>query len=97
MTPIFSIGIDVGKDHLDAGSTKSYLNRYDNTHAGHAKLIKKISSFKDLTGVYVESTGYYSRAIVDALHEAGLPVFLVQPGRPGASFCSKHGSTCKNR
>ncbi len=81
MTPPFSIGIDVGKAYLDVGTSSRYLGKFENTQSGHKKIVKKLQSLGAISGVYMESTGVYSRGILEFLYAAGLTVFLVQPSR----------------
>jgi transposase len=75
-------GVDVSKRHLDlafAGDPHRATRRFDNDPAGRRALTQACAG-RDLACVAVESTGGYERALVAALHEAQLPVAIVQPG-----------------
>jgi len=79
MTPPFSIGIDIGKTYLDVGTPSRYLGQFKNTRSGHTKIVEKLRSLGTIDGVYMESTGVYSRAILEFLHGEGFTVYLIQP------------------
>lgn len=81
MTISFSIGIDVGKYKLDVGTKDRYLGKFDNTDAGHDKLISKLHGLGDIKNICIESTGVYSRDIVRALFDQKFSVHLVPPNR----------------
>ena len=55
MTISFSIGIDVGKYKLDVGTKDRYLGKFDNTDAGHDKLISKLHGLGDIKNICIES------------------------------------------
>lgn len=83
--PLF-VGIDVSKLKLDVAlqekesPDRPELARYANDAQGHQALL---SSLKNLpvTLVCLEATGGCERRLVEALHQAGLPVAVVNPGR----------------
>lgn len=75
-------GVDVSKRHLDlafAGQPHRATQRFANNPAGRLALARACEG-RGLACVAVESTGGYERALVQALHQAGLPVAIVQPG-----------------
>lgn len=75
-------GVDVSKRHLDlafAGDPHRATQRFDNDPAGRLALAQACEG-RGLACVAVEATGGYERALAAALHEAQLPVALVQPG-----------------
>lgn len=72
-------GLDIAKASLQLDlQSKSY--DLTNSPEGHAQLIKRLAA---LPGVHVicEATGGYERAVVAALHAAGLPVSVINPAR----------------
>lgn len=73
------LGIDVCKKSLDLASTQTYLGQFDNTAAGHRRLIGQLRQLAP-TCVAIEASGGYERALVNALLDADLPVAVVQPG-----------------
>jgi transposase len=74
-----SVGIDVSKENLDVdfAPTREPM-RFANTPAGHAAIVKRLSSMK-LRVIVLEATGGYERAIAAELAAAGLPVAVVNP------------------
>jgi transposase len=83
MTAVYpTAGVDVSKRHLDlafAGQNHRATRRFANDPAGRLALARACQG-RDLACVAVEATGGYERALVAALHQAGLPVAIVQPG-----------------
>lgn len=74
-------GIDVSKHHLDlafAGDSPRRTQRFDNQTHGQRLLVQACQA-KDVHLVAVESTGGYERSLVAALHQANMPVAVVQP------------------
>lgn len=74
-------GVDVSKPHLDlafAGHKPRQTKRFDNNPAGFHQLVQACQS-QGVDLVAVESTGGYERALVAALHQAQIPVAVVQP------------------
>jgi len=75
-------GVDVSKRHLDlafAGDPHRATRRFVNDPAGRRALAQACAG-RGLACVAVESTGGYERALVGQLHQAQLPVAVVQPG-----------------
>lgn len=78
MTTIYT-GLDIAKLNLQLHLLG---RRHDlpNTAAGHRRLVKRLAS---LPGAHVicEATGGYERDLVAALHEARIPVSVLNPAR----------------
>jgi len=75
------VGADVSEATLDvAVSVPCKIKRVANTAAGVAKLVAVL---KDIGAelIVLEATGGYERVLVDALHQAGLPVHVANPRR----------------
>lgn len=73
------IGIDVSKGSLDVAARPAGRQwRTPNTTIGVAALVKKLRRLHP-TLVVLEASGGYERLASDALHEAGLPVVVVNP------------------
>ena len=73
------IGIDVSKNKLDvADAPESFAERFDNDHAGHGQLVKRLPE-PDACLVVLEATGGYEKAVVLALVQAGYVVSVVNP------------------
>jgi len=75
------VGVDVSKHHLDwTFGEDGPVERVLNTPAGIRRLVERAR--RDEPSLFVvESTGGYERKLIVALHEAGLPVVLVNPWR----------------
>ena len=90
-----TVGIDVGKDHLDVATLPTgEAYRVTNDASGHAKLIERLQLLNDLDRIVVEATGGYERAVTLALADAGLPVARVNP-RQTRDFARASGRTAK--
>ena len=90
-----TVGIDVGKDHLDVATLPtSETYRVPNDASGHAELIERLQALDDLDRIVVEATGGYERAAALALADAGLPVAIVNP-RQTRDFARASGRTAK--
>jgi len=78
MTTIYT-GLDIAKLNLQL-HLAGRLHDLPNTPAGHRRLLKLLTS---QPGVHVicEATGGYERDLVAALHQAGLPVSVLNPAR----------------
>lgn len=75
-------GVDVSKSYLDlafADQPHRKTRRLPNDPAGRLALVQACLG-RGLACIAVESTGGYERALVAALHDAQLPVAIVQPG-----------------
>jgi len=90
-----TVGIDVGKDHLDVASLPSgEIYRVTNDAAGHADLIERLKALDDLDRIVLEATGGYECAAALALADAGLPVAIVNP-RQTRDFARASGRSAK--
>ena len=92
---LFTIGIDVSKQHLDAARhpTGETL-RVDNTRKGHSALLRWIGDPGRVQRVVFESTGPYHRSLEDRLSAQGLPVAKVNP-RQARRFAEAIGTLAK--
>lgn len=85
------IGVDVASDELDiSDSEKKIVQAMPNTVAAVAK--KLVARIKSPSGTLVvcEATGGYEHVLVDAMHEAGIPVCVANP-RQVRDFAKGHG------
>lgn len=93
-----TVGIDVGKDHLDVALLPTgALHRVTNDAAGHAELVTLLQAAGEGVGiarVVLEATGGYERAPALALAEADLPVVVVNP-RQTRDFARASGVLAK--
>lgn len=90
-----TVGIDVGKDHLDVATLPTgETYRVTNDANGHAELIERLQALNDVDRIVVEATGGYERAVTLALADAGLPVARVNP-RQTRDFARASGRTAK--
>ena len=78
MTTIYA-GLDIAKSNLQL-HLAGRVHDLPNTTAGHRRLLKLLAA---QPGVHVicEATGGYERAVVAALHEAKVPVSVLNPAR----------------
>src|SRR4051794_7322158 len=74
-----TIGIDVGKDNLDAHLLPDNIGRrFANSDAGLAALIAWAKQYQPSRAVF-EATGAYHRALEQALGRAGLAAVKINP------------------
>mgnify|MGYP002634463982 CR=1 FL=1 len=78
ITPLY-VGLDIAKATLQLHLQG---RQYDlkNTAAGHTRLIKHLNVIPEAQ-VVCEATGGYERAVVGALHAAGIAVSVINPAR----------------
>jgi transposase len=78
MTTIY-VGLDIAKLNLQLHLAGRFHD-LPNTHAGHRRLLKLLAK---TPGVHLvcEATGGYERDLVAALHQAALPVSVLNPAR----------------
>lgn len=75
------VGIDVSKSRLDVVASRSKRSvSFANTPEGHARLVAWLRR-RPISQIGLEPTGNYERALVMALHNAGLPVRRVDSYR----------------
>jgi len=77
---IIYIGLDIGKDSLQVNLQNQNFP-IPNTRPGHRKLITHLKAIAQPLLVVCEATGGYEQSIVAALHQAGIPVAIVEPAR----------------
>ena len=89
------MGIDVSKDQLDlAVHGQRRTQRFTNDADGIARLVATALEHQPEL-VTLEATGGYERSLVMALHEAGLPVAVVNP-RQVRDYAKALGLLAKN-
>ena len=75
-------GVDIGARSVDLVSRvdekNSKAERFEQTPAGHARLAKRLKALNP-SCVVMEATGIYYLDLALALHEAGLPVAVINP------------------
>ena len=77
--PVY-LGADISKPSIDLFATGVTVpHAIANTPAGHQHLIKSLSRSSAPVHVICEATGVYHQPLVAALHQAGLPVSVVNP------------------
>jgi len=77
---MFGIGIDVSKDALDVAVHEQDCRQFGNDKRGFASLIKWLQTLP-IKQVVLEASGGYELKALDALHQAGLPMVRINPGR----------------
>lgn len=87
------IGIDVSKARLDVAVHGGAEKGFANTPAGHRQLVKWISP-QQPRQIVLEASGGYERALLAALHQAGLPLARINP-RQGRDFAKATGQLAK--
>jgi len=72
-------GLDIAKATLQL-QLEDHSYDLNNTTSGHTQLVKRLAA---IPGAHVvcEATGGYERAVVAALHAAGIPVSVINPAR----------------
>jgi len=78
MTTIYT-GLDIAKLNLQL-HLAGRIHDLPNTAAGHRRLLKLLAAHVG-THVVCEATGGYERDVVAALHEASVPVSVLNPAR----------------
>jgi transposase len=78
MTTIYA-GLDIAKPNLQLHLANRFHD-LPNTPAGHRHLLKLLAQHPG-THLICEATGGYERDLVAALHQAGIPVSVLNPGR----------------
>jgi transposase len=78
MTTIYS-GLDIAKQNLQL-HLSGRSHDLPNTIAGHRRLLKLLASQPGVQ-VVCEATGGYERGVVAALHQANIPVSVLNPAR----------------
>jgi transposase len=76
-------GVDVAKATLQA-HIQGHQHAFENTPAGHRKLCRQLQRVPGVQ-VVCEATGGYESALVGALHQATIPVAVINPARARAA------------
>jgi transposase len=77
--PSYFVGVDVSKPFLDVHRLpENVARRFDNSAAGHRRLVRWLSGHP-VGLIVMEASGGYEHAAVVALVTARLPVFVAQP------------------
>lgn len=88
------LGLDVAKAQVDVGVRPTgEVAQFSNDAVGHAALVAWATPLAP-TGIVLEATGGYERAVVVALTAAGLPVAVVNP-RQVRDFARSTGQLAK--
>lgn len=86
-----TVGVDVASDKLDINDSNSKIAmRVANTCSAISKKIIATIKDKENTLIVCEATGGYEDALVDAAHQAGIPVSVCNP-RQVRDFAKGHG------
>src|SRR4051812_4563343 len=92
-TPTF-VGIDVSEAHLDVAVRPAGVAfRLDNSPAGHAELVARLTPLAPAL-IVLEATGGYELPALAACQAAGLPVAAVNP-RQARDFAKGLGRLAK--
>lgn len=93
-TSIIYTGLDIAKDSLQVNLQNQNFS-LSNSARGHLRLIERLKASSQPLLVVCEATGGYERAVVAALHEAGIPVAVVEPARVRhfARACNQRSKT----
>ena len=93
-TPVTWIGIDVSKAKLDVYDLSAQRqSQFNNDPAGFAELTTHLLALSNVA-VVCEASGGYERAMAWQLHQAGLPVSIVNP-RPVRDLAKGLGKLAK--
>jgi len=74
------IGVDVGKEYLDAAQAKE-AGRFSNDARGHKRLVAWLGERSGPLQVICEASGGYESGLVQSLHQSGIALSLVQATR----------------
>jgi transposase len=89
------VGVDVSKNSLEVSlSCRGKSRSIANTRGAIGKLIKQLTKSQELL-VVCEATGGYEGLLVELLHEAQIPVSVINPGQARA-FARSLGRKAKN-
>jgi transposase len=97
-TPIIHVGVDVAKLTLQIDPTHLGLAQVDNTAMGLKTLLKALAKLqrksKATVHLVCEATGGHERLLVEALHEAAIPLSVLNAARVRA-FAKASGQEAK--
>jgi transposase len=92
--PVLYVGVDVAKRELQVSHDDSAQTRvFANHEAGHRALVRWLPQKRPCV-ICLEATGGYERGLVNALHQAELPVAVVNPAQVRA-FAKARGRLAK--
>jgi transposase len=93
-TSTLYVGLDIAKDSLQVNLQNQNFS-LPNAGRGHRRLVKLLEDIPEPLLVVCEATGGYEQAIVAALHQARIPVAVVEPARVRhfAKACALHAKT----
>ena len=93
-TSTLYVGLDIAKDSLQVNLQNQNFS-LPNAGRGHRRLVKLLEGIPEPLLVVCEATGGYEQAIVAALHQACIPVAVVEPARVRhfAKACALHAKT----
>jgi transposase len=74
------VGVDIAKDSFQVNKQHQTCLLSNNSR-GHQKLIQQLRGLGKPVLVICEATGGYEQGLVSALHEAAIPVAVVEPAR----------------
>ena len=92
-TPTY-LGLDVSKHTLEIFGLRRGSPSLPNTPAGHRRLINRLNNLPGPFQVILEPTGGYERAVVAALHQATIPLSVINP-RQARDFARAQGLLAK--
>jgi transposase len=94
-TTITYLGLDIAKRSLDLSPHPACTQRiYANDAVGHRALLTALAQVPGPIQIICEATGGYERPLLAALHQAQVPVTLVNP-RPVRDFARAKGLLAK--
>src|SRR6187455_208519 len=90
------LGLDIAKLTLELSAHPQLLKQhsYRNDPAGHRALIATLQKFPEGVHLICEATGGYERRLVAALHQAAVPVTVLNP-RLARDFARAKGLLAK--
>jgi transposase len=95
LTPSVYLGADVSKPTIDLGCPQlTVATSIPNNPTGYRTLIKILARSRAAVHVVCEATGPYHREFVAALHQAAIPVSVVNPRLP-RDFARARGQLAK--
>jgi len=88
------VGLDIAKSSLQVNLQNLNFS-LPNSTPGHRRLIAQLKTLSEPLLVVCEATGGYEQGVVAALHQANLPVAIVEPARVRhfAKACAQRAKT----
>jgi transposase len=87
------VGVDVAKQSLEV-APPGRSQQLSNDATGHRRFVSGLGKYPEPVQVILEASGGYERALVRALHEANIPVSVLEPSRVRA-FAQAKGLRAK--